>query len=105
MDSTLKKHDEIIEDHDSEICQIKQDLIDIKTRLGIKDLTNGQVVEYQKRLVMTIDEEKSERKEQDAILRDEIKEQRNISWAIMTGVIFAILLEVISIVGPKLLGG
>ena len=105
MDSTLKKHDEIIEDHDSEICQIKQDLIDIKTRLGIKDLTNGQVVEYQKRLVNTIDEEKSERKEQDTILREEIKELRNITWGIMTGVIFAILLEVVSIVGPKLLGG
>lgn len=105
MNSTLKKHDEVLDEHDSEICHIRQDLIDIKTRLGIKDLTNGQVVEYQKQLVKAIEEEKSERKEQDAVLREDIKEQRNISWAIMTGVIFAILIEVVSIVGPKLIGG
>lgn len=87
MDSTLKKHDEIIEDHDSEICLIRQDLLDIKTRLGIKDLTNGQIVAYQKQLADALKEEKEERKAMDEKLD-------NRTWYILTGIIIAILLEI-----------
>lgn len=87
MDQTLKKHDEIIEEHDDEICHIRQDLIDIKTRLGIKDLTNGQVVEYQKQLADAIALERDERKAVDEKLD-------NRTWYILTGIIIAILLEI-----------
>ena len=104
MDQTLKSHSEAIEEHDDELCKIRQDLIDIRTRLGIKDLTNGQVVEYQKQLVKVLEDEKLERKEQDNILRDDIKDLRTITWMIMTGVLFAILLEIVSIFAPKVVG-
>lgn len=87
MDSTLKKHEEIIDDHVSEICLIRQDLMDIKTRLGIKDLTNGQVVAYQKQLADALKEEKEERKTMDEKLD-------NRTWYILTGIIIAILLEI-----------
>ena len=87
MDSTLKKHDEIIDEHDSEICHIRQDLIDIKTRLGIKDLTNGQVVEYQKQLADAIAFEREERKAMDEKLD-------NRTWFILTGIIISILIEI-----------
>ena len=84
---TLKKHDEIIDEHDSEICHIRQDLIDIKTRLGIKDLTNGQVVEYQKQLADAISMEREERKAMDEKLD-------NRTWFILTGIIISILMEI-----------
>lgn len=87
MDQTLKQHDEIIDEHDTEICRIRQDLVDIKTRLGIKDLTNGQVVDYQKRLADAINLEREERKEMDEKLD-------NRTWYILTGIIIAILLEI-----------
>lgn len=104
VDQTLKKHKEAIQEHDSEICHIRQDLIDIRTRLGIKDLTNGQVVEYQKQLVKVLEDEKLERKEQDNILREDIKDLRSITWMIMTGVILAILIELVSLFAPRILG-
>lgn len=87
MDQTLKQHDEIIDEHDTEICRIRQDLVDIKTRLGIKDLTNGQVVEYQKQLADAINLEREERKAMDEKLD-------NRTWYILTGIIIAILLEI-----------
>jgi hypothetical protein len=87
MDQTLKQHDEIIDEHDTEICRIRQDLVDIKTRLGIKDLTNGQVVDYQKRLADAINLEREERKAMDEKLD-------NRTWYILTGIIIAILLEI-----------
>lgn len=87
MDQILKSHDEALEEHDSEICHIRQDLIDIKTRLGIKDLTNGQVVEYQKQLADALKEEKEERKAMDEKLD-------NRTWYILTAIILSILLEI-----------
>lgn len=87
MDQTLKSHEETLEEHDSEICHIRQDLIDIKTRLGIKDLTNGQVAEYQKQLSDALKEEKEERKAMDEKLD-------NRTWYILTGIILSILLEI-----------
>lgn len=110
LDQTLKQHEELIDKHEDKIDRIqsdvnvvKQDLTDVKTRLGIKDLTNGQVVEYQKQLVKAIEDEKVERKEQDGFLRDDIKDIRNITWMIMISVVFAILLEIVSIISPRVL--
>ena len=87
MNQTLKEHKEVIDEHDSEICDIRQDLIDIKTRLGIKDLTNGQVVEYQKQLADAIAFEREERKAMDEKLD-------NRTWNILTGIIISILIEI-----------
>lgn len=87
--------DKKLKEHDDEICHIRQDLVDIKTRLGIKDLTNGQVVKYQKELVESIHEEKNERKEQDALLREDIKRLDDKTWLILSGVILSILIEIV----------
>lgn len=93
-DHELQKHDELLDEHDDEICQIRRDLVDIKTRLGIKDLTNGQVQKYQEELIKSVVEEKMERKEQDSILREDIKSVDSKTWYILTGVILSILLEI-----------
>lgn len=93
-DYAIDKHDEILDEHDDEICHIRRDLVDIKTRLGIKDLTNGQVQKYQEELIKSVVEEKMERKEQDAILREDIKSLDDKTWYILTGVILSILLEI-----------
>jgi len=87
MDQTLKEHEHIIDEHNSEICHIRQDLVDIKTRLGIKDLTNGQVVEYQKQLADALKEEKNERKAMDEKLD-------NRTWYILSAIIISILIEI-----------
>jgi hypothetical protein len=87
MDQTLKEHKELIDEHNVELKEIQQDITDIKVRLGIKDLTNGQVVQYQKDLVKSIEVEKAERKEQDAVLRNDIKSVDNKTWFIVTGII------------------
>ena len=94
MDQTLKSHEQLIEKHEYKLEDIQQDLIDIKTRLGIKDLTNGQVVDYQKRLVQVINEEKAERKEQDTVLREDIKKIDDKTWYIVTGIILVVVLEI-----------
>ena len=96
-------HEDMIDKHEVKLEDIKQDLTDIRVRLGIKDITNGQVVEYQEKLVEAIEEEKKERKEQDAILREDIKSVDAKTWGILLGVIFAIVLEIASIVGGGLL--
>lgn len=87
MDQTLRKHEELIDEHDSQLDKIQQDVTDIKVRLGIKDLTNGQVVEYQKQLADAIALEREERKTMDEKLD-------NRTWYILTGIIIAILLEI-----------
>ena len=94
MDNTIQHHDELLEEHDEDICQIRQDLIDIKTRLGIKDLTNGQVVKYQEKLAQSLDDEREERKESDRLLREEIKSLDNKVWAIVVGIIIVILMNI-----------
>jgi len=87
MDQTLKQHEELIDKHDTRLDTIQQDLIDIKTRLGIKDLTNGQVIEYQKQLVKALEDEKIERKANDEKLDERL-------WFITTGIIISVLLEI-----------
>lgn len=91
-ESTLKQHEQLIDKHEVKLEDIQQDLIDIKTRLGIKDLTNGQVVEYQKNLANAIVMERDERKEQDRLLREDIKGIDSRTWWILGSVIFEIIL-------------
>ncbi len=92
--STLKQHEDMIDKHEVKLEDIQQDLVDIKTRLGIKDLTNGQVVEYQKQLADAIVLERDERKEQDKVLREDIKGIDSRTWWILGSVIFEIVLGV-----------
>lgn len=103
MDQTLKQHEDLIDKHEDRLEIIQQDLVDIKTRLGIKDLTNGQVVEYQKQLADAIKEEKNERKEQDSLLRADLKSIDSKTWWILGSVIFEIVMGVaIAILGGLL---
>ena len=101
MDQTLKMHEDLIDKHDDKIENLQQDLIDIKVRLGIKDKTNGQVIQYQKDLVDAQELERAERKEADKELKEDIKRVDDKTWYILTGVILIILVDIAS----KIFGG
>ena len=94
MDQTLKLHEDLIDKHDDKIDHLQRDVTDIKVRLGIKDKTNGQVIQYQKDLVDAQELEREERKEADRELKEEIKRVDDKTWYILTGVILSILLEI-----------
>lgn len=94
MDQTLKLHEDLIDKHDDKIDNLQRDVTDIKVRLGIKDKTNGQVIQYQKDLVDAQELERAERKEADKELKEDIKRVDDKTWYILTGVIFSILLEI-----------
>lgn len=94
VDKTLKVHEELIDKHDTRLDDIQQDLIDLKVRLGIKDKTNGQVIQYQKDLEDAQELERNERKEQDAVLMSRIDKVDERLWYIATGVCISILLEI-----------
>ena len=94
MEQTLKAHEEMIDKHEYKLEDIQKDLIDIKVRLGIKDKTNGQVIEYQKQLVDAQEQEKIERKEADESLNAKIDKLDDRTWYILTGVVLSILLEI-----------
>ena len=97
----LELHDELIDKHDDKIESIQQDLTDIKVRLGIKDKTNGQVLQYQQELVEAQELERNERKEADRELKEDIKRLDDKTWYILTGVILVILIDIAS----KFMGG
>lgn len=84
----------MIDKHEYKLEDIQRDLIDIKVRLGIKDKTNGQVIDYQKQLVDAQEQERTERKDADNQLNDKIDKLDNRTWYILTGVILSILLEI-----------
>lgn len=94
MDQTLKLHEEMIDKHEYKLEDIQQDLIDIKVRLGIKDKTNGQVLEYQKALVEAQEQEREERKEQDAQLMARIDKIDERIWYLVVGIGISVLLEI-----------
>lgn len=94
MEQTLKEHEHLIEEHDTQLDQIQRDVTDIKVRLGIKDITNGNVIKYQEELVKAQENERLERKEQDGLLREDIKKMDDKIWYILTGVILSVLLEI-----------
>ena len=84
----------MIDKHEYKLEDIQKDLTDIKVRLGIKDKTNGQVIEYQRQLVDAQEQEKVERKDADAMLNDKIDKLDDRTWYILTGVVLSILLEI-----------
>lgn len=94
MDQTLKLHEDLIDKHDDKIDNLQRDITDIKVRLGIKDKTNGQVIQYQKDLVDAQELERAERKEADRELKEDIKRLDDKTWYILTGVILSILMEI-----------
>lgn len=91
---TLKAHEEMIDKHEYKLEDIQKDLIDIKVRLGIKDKTNGQVIDYQRQLVDAQEQERTERKEADESLNAKVDKLDDRTWYILTGVILSILLEI-----------
>lgn len=105
MDQTLKAHEEMIDRHEYKLEDIQQDLIDVKVRLGIKDKTNGQVVQYQEELVNAQEQERTERKEQDAMLMGRIDKVDERLWFIVTGIILMVLLEIGLFLVQMKLGG
>lgn len=97
MDQTLKQHEELIDKHEVKLEDIQKDLIDIKVRLGIKDKTNGQVIEYQQQLVDAQEKEREERVRGDAQLREDIKRVDDKTWMILSGVILSILVQIMQV--------
>ena len=84
----------MIDKHEDRLEKIQTDLTDIKTRLGIKDFTNGQVVRYQEQLVENQKVEMQTRKEQDAMILDRLDKLDERIWYLAVGVIMTIVLEV-----------
>lgn len=94
MDQTLKQHESMIENHEVKLEDIQKDLIDLKVRLGIKDKTNGQVVEYQKQLVDAQEKERDDRKEQDRVLLERIDKIDERIWYLAVGIGVSVLVEI-----------
>lgn len=101
MEKVLEQHEDMIDKHEDKLEKIQTDLTDIKVRLGIKDKTNGQVLQYQKELVEANQQEIDNRKEQDALilglmekLNDRIDKIDERIWYLATGVLISIMLEI-----------
>lgn len=101
MEKVLEQHEDMIDKHEDKLEQIQTDLTDIKVRLGIKDKTNGQVLEYQKQLVDANQKEIDNRKEQDALILSllekvdgRIDKTDERIWYLATGVLISIMLEI-----------
>lgn len=94
MDQTLKQHESMIENHEVKLEDIQKDLIDLKVRLGIKDKTNGQVVEYQRQLVDAQEKERDDRKEQDRVLLERIDKIDERIWYLAVGIGVSVLVEI-----------
>lgn len=108
MDKILEHHEDMIDNHEDRLDKIQTDLTDIKTRLGIKDFTNGQVAQYQEKLVQNQIMELNERKENDAYLRGEIEKLDNrLSddfkklderlWYIVTGILIVVAFDILAL--------
>ena len=94
MDQTLKEHEHLIDEHDVRLDKIQNDVTDIKVRLGIKDITNGNVIQYQKDLVKAQEDERAERKEQDRLLLEQIAKIDERLWYLAVGIGVSVLLEI-----------
>ena len=101
MEWILEQHEDMIDKHEDKLDDIQRDLTDIKVRLGIKDKTNGQVLQYHKDLIEANQKEIDERKEQDAhilALMDKIDERIDKvderMWYLATGVLITIMIEI-----------
>ena len=94
MDQTLIEHEHMIDEHDVRLDKIQNDVTDIKVRLGIKDITNGNVIQYQKDLVKAQEDERAERKEQDRLLLEQIAKIDERLWYLAVGIGVSVLLEI-----------
>ena len=97
MDKILEAHEDMIDKHEDRLDKIQTDLTDIKTRLGIKDITNGQVVKYQEQLVENQRMEINERKENDALIRGDLAKLDERLWYIVTGILIVIVFDVLAL--------
>ena len=113
---TLREHDKTLEKHDDNICVIRQDLVDIKTRLGIKDITNGNVLKYQQDMVKAqelerkerkeaFEQERLERKENDAQLMNRIDKIDGRIWYLVVGVCCVAFVDILKLVFQSHFGG
>ena len=108
MDQTLREHEHMIDEHDirletlqSDVTLMKDDvgglktnLNDVKVRLGIKDKTNGQVVDYQKQLMDAQNKEREDRKEQDRLMFERLDRLDERIWYLAVGIGVSVLLEI-----------
>lgn len=94
MKHILEDHEQMIDKHDTRLDKIQQDLTDVKVRLGLKDITNGNVVKYQEDLVKAQEQERSERKEQDRALLERIDKIDERLWYLAVGIGVSVLLEI-----------
>ena len=94
MDRTLKQHENMIEHHEVKLEDIQKDLADVKVRLGIKDKTNGQVIDYQKQLVDAQNKEREDRKEQDQKMFEYLAKLDERIWYLAVGIGVSVLLEI-----------
>ena len=94
MDQTLKEHEHLIDEHDVRLDKIQNDVTDIKVRLGLKDISNGNVVKYQEDLVKAQENEREERKEQDRLLLEQIARIDERLWYLAVGIGVSVLLEI-----------
>ena len=94
MDQTLKEHEHMIDEHDVRLDKIQNDITDIKVRLGLKDISNGNVVKYQEDLVKAQENEREERKEQDRLLLEQIARIDERLWYLAVGIGVSVLLEI-----------
>lgn len=94
MEQTLKSHEHMIDEHDVRLDRIQNDVTDIKVRLGIKDITNGNVIKYQEDLVKAQEEEREERKEQDCQLLERIDKIDERLWYLAVGIGVSVLVEI-----------
>ena len=98
MDKTLKQHEEMIDSHEVKLEDIQQNLVDIKVRLGLKDISNGNVIKYQEDLVKAQEQERQERKDHDAMLLSKIDKIDDKLWQIVAGMILMVLLEIVVVI-------
>lgn len=94
MDQTLKEHEHMIDEHDVRLDKIQQDVTDIKVRLGLKDITNGNVIKYQEDLVKAQEQEREDRKEQDRLLLEQIAKIDERLWYLAVGIGVSVMLEI-----------
>ena len=94
MNQTLKEHEHLIDEHDVRLDKIQNDITDIKVRLGLKDISNGNVVKYQEDLVKAQENEREERKEQDRLLLEQIARIDERLWYLAVGIGVSVLLEI-----------
>ena len=94
MEQTIKEHEQLIDKHDVRLDKIQSDLTDVKVRLGLKDISNGNVVKYQEELVKAQEREREERKEQDRDLSERLDKIDERLWYLAVGIGVSVLLEI-----------